>query len=152
MRSGDNRAKETVMRVVVLVHPGNPAGYENGEMPESSLLEKMMKFNTELVDAGVMLAGEGFHPSSKGARVQFDRSGNASVSEGPFADLTNLVGGFWLWKVNSFDEALAWARRAPMEPGATLEIRRVFESEEFGEEIAAQENELRKKIDHEPGA
>jgi hypothetical protein len=134
------------MRFMVLVYPGNRKGYEAGQMPEQKLLENMGKFNEELVNAGVMLSGEGIHPSSKGARVHFPGKGKkAVVTQGPFTD-RELVGGFWMWQVKSKEEALEWAKRAPMEDGATLELRQVFEAADFGPEIEAQEKKLQEKM------
>jgi hypothetical protein len=131
------------MRFMVMVLPGDMKGYEAGKMPEPAMFEKMGKFNEELVRAGVMISAEGLHPSSEGARVSFV-GGKATVSQGPFVD--SMVGGFWIWKVTSKEEALGWAKRAPMEEDDTLEIRQVAEPEEFGPEIAAQENKLRETM------
>jgi len=126
--------------------PGAPAGYEK-------LFEQMGKFNEELVKAGVMLAGEGLHPSSKGKRVVFS-GGKKSVIDGPFAETKELVAGFWLWQVKSMDEAMEWARRCPAPmPGeeSVIEVRPVFVAEDFGEaftpELRAQEDRLRKEIE-----
>lgn len=133
------------MRFMVIVHPGDRQGYESGKMPSMELLENMGRFNAELVEKGVMMAGEGLHPSTNSTRVTFPGGGaSPEVKQGPFAD--SLIGGFWIWNVKSKEEALEWARRAPMEDGATLEIRKLFEAEDFGPEIAAQENALKDKI------
>jgi len=124
---------------------------EAGEMPNQELLSEMGKFNEELVKAGVMLAGEGLHPSSKGARVEFSGA-QRSVTDGPFAETKELVAGFWLWQVRSMDEAIEWAKRCPnpMEGGGVLEIRPVFEAEDFGDEftpeLREQEQRLRAEI------
>jgi hypothetical protein len=119
---------------------------EAGKMPSQELLTAMGKYNEELVKAGIMLAGEGLQPSSKGARVRF--SGNKrTVIDGPFAETKELLAGFWLWKVNSKQEAIDWVKRCPNPmPGteAEIEIRQVFESEDFGEEFTP---ELRKQED-----
>jgi hypothetical protein len=122
---------------------------EAGVMPEVKLLADMGKFNEELVKAGVMLAGEGLHPSSRGARVLFS-GGKKTVVDGPFAETKELVAGFWLWQVRSMDEALEWARRCPDPmPGeeSALELRPVLESDDFGKELTpelrAQEERLR---------
>src|SRR5262245_1007523 len=123
------------MRFMVLVHPGNKKGYEAGQMPDAQLLANMGKFNEELVKAGVMLSGEGRQPSSKGARVHFPGKGKKTVTDGPFTETRELIGGFWMWRVKSREEALEWAQRAPMEDGATLELRQVFESSDFGPEV-----------------
>jgi hypothetical protein len=120
------------MRVMVIVKATKNS--EAGVMPEEKLLADMGKFNEELVKAGVMLAGEGLHPSSKGKRVVF-AGGKKTVVDGPFAPTEELVAGFWLWQVKSMDEAVEWVRRCPDPmPGeqATLEIRPVFEAEDFG--------------------
>jgi hypothetical protein len=122
---------------------------EAGVMPEVKLLADMGKFNEELVKAGVMLAGEGLHPSSRGARVLFS-GGKKTVVDGPFAETKELVAGFWLWQVRSMDEALEWARRCPDPmPGeeSALELRPVLEPDDFGKELTpelrAQEERLR---------
>jgi hypothetical protein len=116
---------------------------EAGIMPSEQLLSKMTAFNEELVKAGVMLAGEGLHPSSKGARVEF--SGNKrTVIDGPFAETKELIAGYWLWQCKSLDEAIEWAKRIPNpnEEDGHVEIRQVFEAEDFGEEFTP---ELREK-------
>ncbi|HEU5060038.1 MAG TPA: YciI family protein [Kofleriaceae bacterium] len=125
---------------------------EAGAMPSEELLAAMGKFNEELVKAGVMLAGEGLHPSSKGKRVVFS-GGKKTVVDGPFAETKELIAGYWLWQVKSIDEALEWARRCPDPmPGeeGVLEIRPVFEAEDFGAEftpeLRAQEERLRAEI------
>lgn len=122
---------------------------EAGELPDTQLLTDMGKFNEELVKAGVMLAGEGLHPSSKGARVIL-RDGKApTVVDGPFAETKELVAGFWIWKVKSKEEAIEWVKRCPMpmKGEAVIEIRQLFEAEDFGEnltpELRAQEDRLR---------
>lgn len=137
------------MRVMVMVKA--TADSENGVMPSAELLTAMGNFNEELVKAGVMLAGEGLHPSSKGVRVRF--SGNSrSVIDGPFTETKELVCGFWLWQVRSMDEAIEWARRCPnpMPGDSDLEIRPVFEAEDFGAEFTpearAQEDRLRAQL------
>lgn len=133
------------MRFMVIVLPGDLKDYEAGKMPEQQLLENMGKFNEELVNAGVMLSGEGLHPSSKGARMHFPGKGKQpSITDGPFPDAR--VGGFWIWQVKSKAEALEWAKRAPMEDGATLELRQVFEPSDFGPEIEQQEKQLLEKL------
>jgi hypothetical protein len=137
------------MRVMVMVKATKES--EAGEMPSQELLTEMGKFNEELVKAGVMLAGEGLHPSSKGARVEFSGD-QRSVIDGPFAETKELVAGFWLWQVRSMDEAIEWAKRCPnpMEGGGVLEIRPVFEAEDFGDELTPelreQEERLRAEI------
>jgi hypothetical protein len=138
------------MRVMVMVKA--TAGSEAGVMPDEALMTAMGRFNEELVKAGVMLAGEGLHPTSRGARVLFDGP-TRTVVDGPFAETKELVAGFWLWQVRSMDEAIEWARRCP-NPHAgpsQLEIRPVFEAEDFGAEftpeLREQEARLRAQID-----
>jgi hypothetical protein len=119
---------------------------EAGVLPTEEMLTAMGKYNEELVKAGIMLAGEGLQPSSKGARVKFSGS-KRIVTDGPFAEAKELVAGFWLWQVKSKEEAIEWVKRCPMEDGDELEIRQVFESEDFGEaftpELREQEERLR---------
>jgi len=121
---------------------------EAGVMPSKQLLTDMGKFNEELAAAGVMLAGEGLHPSSKGARVKFS-GGKKSVIDGPFAETKELVAGFWLWKCKSLQEAIEWLKRAPFEE-TEVEIRQVFEAADFGDEftpeLQAQEERIRKQV------
>jgi len=119
---------------------------EAGGLPKRELLEQMMKYNEELVKAGVMVSGEGLLPSSKGARVKFN--GNArTVIDGPFAETKELIGGFWIWKVRSREEAIEWVKRCPNPFEKEIEIRQVAEPEDFGEELTpelrAKEKELR---------
>ena len=134
------------MRVMVIVKASKE--YEAGEMPSTELLTAMGRFNEELIKAGVMLAGEGLHPSAKGKRVRF-LGKSRSVTDGPFAETKELVAGFWLWQVKSMDEAVEWARRCPnpMEGESYLELRPVFEAEDFGAEftpeLRAQEERIR---------
>ena len=135
------------MRFMIIVKAD--ANSEAGAMPDEKLLTEMGNFNEQLVKAGVMLAGEGLHPSSKGARVRWTDRG-VTVTDGPFAEAKELVAGFWLWKCDSRDEAISWLKRAPFGPGAELEIRQVFEAEDFGAEFTpearAQEERLRAEI------
>lgn len=119
------------MRVIVLVKANKDS--EAGVMPKRAELEAMGKFNEQLVKAGMMQAGEGLHPSSKGARVRFS-SGKTTVIDGPFTETKELVAGFWLWKVKSLDEAIEWLKRAPFDE-AEVEIRPLFEAEDFGDEL-----------------
>ena len=120
------------MRVMVIVKANKDS--EAGVMPSTELLTEMGKFNEELVKAGVMLAGDGLHPSSKGKRVRF--SGNSrTVIDGPFPETKELIAGFWLWKVKSMDEAVEWLKRAPFGGGSEVEIRPLFEAEDFGENL-----------------
>ena len=138
------------MRFMILIKATKDT--EAGVMPRQELLEAMGKFNEELVKAGVMLAGEGLHPSSKGARVHF--SGNKrTVIDGPFAETKELIAGFWIWQVRSLDEAIEWVKRCPnpMDGPSDIEIRQIFEMEDFGAEftpeLQAQEERLRAEID-----
>jgi hypothetical protein len=138
------------MRVMVIVKATRSS--EAGALPSEKLLADMGKFNEELVKAGVMLAGEGLAPSSRGKRVTFS-GGRQTVVDGPFAETKELVAGFWLWQVKSMDEALEWARRCPEPmPGeeSVLEIRPVMDAEDFGEqltpELRAQEERLRAEV------
>ena len=134
------------MRVMVLVKATEQS--EAGQMPSTGLLEAMGRYNEELVKAGVMLAGEGLHPTVRGARVRFDGP-SRTVVDGPFAETKELVAGFWLWQVRSMDEAIEWVRRCPNphEGPCEIEIRPVFEADDFGEaftpELRDQEQRLR---------
>ncbi len=136
------------MRVMVLVKASQES--EANTMPTEQELAEMGKFNEALVNAGIMLGGEGLQPSSKGVRISFSDSTSTSVTDGPFAETKELVAGYWLWQVESMDEAVEWAKRAPFEDGAQLELRQVFEAEDFGEgftpELQEQENRLRDEI------
>lgn len=140
------------MRVMVLIKATEQS--EAGEMPSQELLEQMTAFNEELVKAGVMLAGEGLHPSSRGARVEFSGS-ERRVIDGPFAETKELLAGYWLWQVRSLDEAIEWVRRIPNPTGehGVVEIRPVFESEDFGEEFTPElrEREARLRTQTEAG-
>jgi hypothetical protein len=132
------------MRVMVIV----PASKESeaGALPGTKMLTEMGTFNEQLVNAGVMLAGEGLQPTSKGKRVKFS-GGTPTVIDGPFTESKELVGGFWLWQVKSMDEAVEWLKRAPFGGGVEIEIRRVFETEDFGDtltpELREQEDRMR---------
>lgn len=136
------------MRFMVIVKADKDS--EAGVLPDQKLLSDMTKFNEELVKAGVMLAGEGLQPSSKGSRVKFS-GGKITVTDGPFAETKELVAGFWLWKVKSKQEAIDWLKRAPFDGGTEVEIRQVFEAEDFGEaltpELRAKEEKIRKTIE-----
>ncbi len=135
------------MRVIVLVKANKDS--EAGIMPTEKILTAMGKFNEELVKAGVMLAGEGLHPSSKAKRIKFS-GGKQTITDGPFTETKELVAGFWLWQVRSMEEAVEWLKRSPFDGGAEVEIRPVFEAEDFGAEFTAelreQEERLRKEI------
>jgi hypothetical protein len=136
------------MRVMVLVKADEQS--EAGVMPSEELLRDMGNYNEELVKAGVMLAGEGLHPSSKGVRVRFSGE-ERSVVDGPFAETKELLAGFWLWEVRDLDEAIEWAKRAPMGGDTALELRPVFEADDFGEEftpeLREQEERLRRETE-----
>ena len=132
------------MRVIILVKANKDS--EAGVMPKRELLEAMGKFNDELVKAGVMLAGDGLYPSSRGKRVRFDGT-KRTVIDGPFAETKGLVAGFWLWKVKSLDEAVNWLKRAPFDGDTEVEIRPLFEAEDFGDELTPElrEQEVRQR-------
>jgi len=130
------------MRVMVLVKASPES--ESGEMPGEDLLTPMTDFNEELVKAGVMLAGEGLHPSSKGARVAFSGT-ERKVIDGPFAETKELVAGYWVWQVKSLDEAVEWLKRAPFQEGE-VEIRPVFEDDDFGDEFTPELREREAKM------
>lgn len=138
------------MKVMVLVKATKES--EAGQMPSQKLLEEMGRFNEELVNAGIMLAGEGLHPTAKGVRVHFSGKGR-TVTKGPFAGPDDLVAGYWLWQVRSMDEAIEWVMRCPNphEEESVIEIRPVFEAEDFGEvltpELRAKEESLRERVD-----
>ena len=139
------------MRVMVIVKATKNS--EAGVLPDEKLLTAMGKYNEELVKAGVMLAGEGLHPSSRGKRVKF-AGGKKTVIDGPFAETKELIAGFWLWQVKSMDEAMDWLKRCPDPmPGeeSIIEVRPVFEAEDFGKEftpeLRKQEEELRRTIE-----
>jgi hypothetical protein len=132
------------MRVMVIVKADKNS--EAGVMPSTELLTEMGKFNEQLVKAGIMLAGEGLQASSKGKRVKFSGP-NRTVTNGPFPETSDLIAGFWLWKVKSMDEAVEWLKRAPFDGGTELEIRQIFEAQDFGAnltpELKEQEARLR---------
>ena len=138
------------MRVMVMVKATKES--EAGQMPGTELLAAMGAYNEELVKAGVMLAGEGLHPSAKGKRVRFSGA-QRSVIDGPFAETKELVAGYWLWQVKSMEEAVDWVRRCPnpMESDSDIEIRQVFEAEDFGAEftpeLRAQEDRLLEEME-----
>lgn len=135
------------MRFMIIVKADKNS--EAGVMPDETLLRDMGNYNEELVKAGIMQAGEGLHPSSKGARVRFS-NGQTTVIDGPFAETKELIAGFWLWKVKSRDEAIEWVKRCPAPPGTDfeLEIRQVFETEDFGDAMTPElrEQEERQRI------
>ena len=136
------------MRVMVIVKASKES--EAGEMPSEKLLAAMGQYNEKLVQAGIMLAGEGLHPTSRGKRVRFSGK-KRTVIDGPFTETKELIAGFWLWQVKSMDEAVAWLERAPFDDDAEVEIRPVFEAEDFGAEftpeLREQEERLRAEIE-----
>ena len=136
------------MRFVILVKANKDS--EAGVMPTSQELTAMGNYNEQLVKAGIMLAGEGLHPSSKGIRVRFG-GGKPTTIDGPFAETKELVAGFWIWQVRSREEALEWIKRAPFSRGEEVEIRQIFELEDFGDaatpELREQENRLRAQVE-----
>lgn len=135
------------MRVMVIIKADKNS--EAGMMPSREILTAMGKYNEELVKAGVMLAGEGLHPSSKGKRVRFS-GGKHTIMDGPFTESKELIAGFWLWQVRSMDEAIEWLKRSPFDGGTEIEVRQVFETDDFGAELTPelrdQEERLRKQI------
>jgi hypothetical protein len=133
------------MRFMILVKADKNS--EAGVLPDEKLLTEMGKFNEELVKAGVMLAGEGLQPSSKGARVKFSGS-TRTVTDGPFAETTELIAGFWLWQVKSKEEAIEWVKRCPnpMKGESEIEIRQLFEAEDFGAEFTPELREQEERL------
>ncbi len=133
------------MRVMVMVKATSDS--ENGVMPSAQLLEDMGKYNEELVKAGILLAGEGLRPSSHGARVAFSGA-SRTVIDGPFAETKELVAGFWLWQGRSLDEAIEWVRRCPnpMIGDSEIEIRPVFEAEDFGDALSPEQRAREEQI------
>ena len=138
------------MRFMILVKATDAS--ERGIMPTEQQFAEMGKFNEELMSAGVLVSGDGLHPSSKGARVQFSGN-NRTVQEGPFPETNELVAGFWIWEVKSRDEAIEWVKRCPnpMPGDSEIEIRKIYEAEDFGPELTPElrerEEELRKQLD-----
>lgn len=136
------------MKFMVIVKANEES--EAGVMPTTEMLAAMGKYNEELVKAGVMRAGEGLHPSSKGARVKF-ADGKQIVTDGPFPETKELIAGFWIWECDSLNDAIEWLKRAPFEGGAELEIRQVFDADDFGAELTPelreQEERLREQIE-----
>lgn len=133
------------MRFMVLMIPGSRKSYEAGAMPEPELIAAMMKYNEDLVKAGILLAGDGLHPSAKGARITF-AGGKSRVTDGPFAEAKELIGGYWVWQVESKEKALEWAKRCPAQEGDTLELRQIFDPSDFGPDVARQEAALMEEI------
>jgi hypothetical protein len=131
------------MRFMVIVKADKNS--EAGVMPSREILTAMGKFNEELVKAGVMLAGEGLHPTSKGKRVRFS-GGKHTITDGPFAESKELIAGFWLWQVRSMDEAVEWLKRSPFDGGTEIEIRQVFEADDFGDEMTPELKEQEARL------
>jgi hypothetical protein len=141
------------MRFMVIVKANNDS--EAGKLPDAKLLATMGKFNEELVQAGVMLAGEGLHASAKGARVRFDGADRRTVIDGPFTETKELIAGFWLWQVRSKEEAIEWLKRAPFQEGE-VELRQVLETADFAPsdptgELRKKEDELRRRVESRRG-
>ncbi len=130
------------MRFMVIVKASPES--EAGQMPSQELLAAMGRYNEELARAGVMLAGDGLHPSSKGARVRFEGT-RSTVIDGPFAETKELVAGYWIWQCKSMDEAIEWLKRAPFDGGAEVELRQVFEPDDFGAELTPELREQEKR-------
>ncbi len=137
------------MRVMVFVMANSET--ESGGPPDPSLFENMAKYNQELIDAGVMLSGEGLLPSKSGKRVTFAGKNKTAVTDGPFAESKEWVGGFWIWQVKSMDDALAWLKKAPFDAGASLEVRPIAEHEDYGdaipEAVKQHENAMRAQLE-----
>src|SRR2546428_5596022 len=130
------------MRFMIIVKADKNS--EAGVLPDKKILTEMGKYNEQLVKAGVMLAGEGLHPSSKGARVKFSE-GKQTVTDGPFTETKELIAGFWLWQVKSKSEAIEWLKRAPFQEGE-VEIRQVFETEDFGDNMTPEMRKQEERI------
>ncbi len=141
------------MRFMVIVKASEDS--ENGVLPTEQQLTEMAAYNEKLVKAGIMLAGEGLHPSSKGARVRFDKEGNATVVDGPFAETKELVAGFWILEVSSREEVLEWIKKAPFRD-SEVEVRQVFADDDFGDaftpELREKENQMREAVAAQHGA
>ena len=131
------------MRFLVIVKANKDS--EAGVLPDPKIFEAMGKYNEELVKAGVMLAGEGLHPSSKGKRVRFSGS-QRTVIDGPFPETNQLIAGFWLWKANSMEEAVEWLKRAPFDGGTEIELRQIMEMEDFGSQVTPELREQEKRL------
>ena len=132
------------MRFMVLMIPGDKQ-VEAGVLPDEKTIAAMMKYNEELAKAGVLLALDGLHPSSKGARIRFS-GGKRTVTDGPFAEAREVIGGYWLWEVKSKEEAIEWASRCPALDGDVLELRQVYEMSDFGPEVEHQEAALAAEV------
>ena len=136
------------MRVMVIVKANKDS--EAGVMPDTTMLTEMGKYNEQLADAGIMLDGAGLHPTSNGKRIRFSGK-DRTVIDGPFAETKELIAGYWLWKVKSMDEAIEWLKKAPFDGGTEIELRQIFENEDFGAEftpeLRRQEDAIREKIE-----
>jgi hypothetical protein len=135
---------ETTMRCMVVVKASKDS--EAGVLPSTEILNNMGKFNEELVKAGVMLAGEGLKPTSKGKRITFTAVGKPAITDGPFAETKELIAGYWIWQVRSMEEAVEWLKRSPFGPGAELEIRPVYEPEDFGPNLTSEIKERGERL------
>jgi hypothetical protein len=133
------------MRVMVIVKASKAS--EAGEMPDQKILTEMGRFNEDLVNAGILVAGEGLHPTSKGKRVRFSGS-SRTVTDGPFAETKELIAGYWIWKVKSMDEAVEWVKRCPNphNEASDIEIRQIFEAEDFGAEFTPELQEQERRV------
>jgi hypothetical protein len=136
------------MRFMVIMYPGPDA--ETGVLPDEKMLTAMGKYNEELVKAGVLLAGEGLHPTSKGARVRFP-GGKPQVSDGPFTEAKEVVGGFWLMQAKSKEEVVEWVKRCPATGSEMIEIRQVFEAEDFGPALTPELREAEERLRKQSG-
>jgi hypothetical protein len=137
------------MRVMVIVKASKES--EAGVLPKTELLAAMGKFNEELVKAGVMLAGEGLQSSAKGKRVRFS-GGKQTITDGPFPETKELIAGFWLWQVQSMDDAIEWLKRSPFDGGAEIEVRQVFEACDFGDQLTPELREKDEQLRRQAGA
>src|ERR1700674_4490790 len=133
------------MRIMVLMIPADRKSVEGGVMPDQKLISAMMKYNEDLAKAGVLLALDGLQPSSKGARIRFS-GGKRTVTDGPFTEAREVIGGYWLWQVKSKAEGIEWASRGPAAEGDVLEIRQVYEMSDFGPAVARDEAALVEEI------
>jgi hypothetical protein len=131
------------MRFMVLV-PGD-SNTEAGVMPSTAELDEMTKYNEELVKAGVMIAGDGLHPTSAGARIRFD-GGERTVIDGPFTESKEIIAGYWIWECSSREEAIEWLQRAPFDGGTEIELRQVFELDDFGEQMTPELRETHERL------
>ena len=131
------------MRFMMLMYPGPKA--ESGAMPDEKIIAQMMKYNEDLAKSGVLLALDGLHPSSKGARVKFN-AGKPTVIDGPFTESKEIVGGYWIIQVKSREEAIEWAKRAPCPEGETIELRQIFDVADFGGDVAKVEEDFAKRM------